>query len=263
MKRTIMGLALMTVSVLAFLQVTGMRYFGLSVWPVLLVLGGLSITLGSFAKMRWHGRPSWFGLTVGLWLGAIGLFDILKALGIVILSSAAAATMGWPLLLIALGLSVIFRRRGAHAAWHAHAHRGGPWGRGRFEGAFGAMGDLRYGPGPWKLDGDLRINHGFGDMKIDFSSAEITPGEHKIFLDLGAGEMLLKVPGNATVYAKAKAGMGEVRIFEEYRGGIGAQAESRMEVPDATVRLDIEASVGAGSIRIVAGPMPVIRLNAT
>ena len=261
MKKTIWGLALITVGVLAFLQVTGIHYFGLSLWPVLLVLAGVAIILGSFSKWVQRGRPSWFGMTAGLWIGAIGLLEILKATGIVVLSSIAAASMGWPLLLIARGLSGIFRRRGIHGQWHVRAGHTG-WSRGRFEGGFGAMGDLRYGPGPWKLDGDLQINHGFGDVKLDLSSADITPGTHKISMDLSAGEALIRVPANATVYARAKAGMGEVRIFEEYRGGIGAQAESQVEIPDATVRLEIEASVGAGSIRIVEGPLPVVRLNA-
>jgi lia operon protein LiaF len=250
MKRKTFGLALTVIGVLALLQVMGLHFFGLTFWSSVFLLAGVSILTGSLFN-RW--KPSIVGAAFGLWLGAIGLFDILFANQLVPITGSELGRSGWPLIVIAIGLALVFGRRGWHHAWHGKhpAWKGG-----------GSMGDLHFGSGPWKLERDLAVNHGMGDLKVDLTTAEITPGEHQITVSVGMGELLLRVPANMSLHVKANAGLGEVAVLGEKRSGVGARFEADYPVADAQHTLHIDASVGMGSLRIVQGAPPTARILA-
>lgn len=104
------GITLIGLGALALLQVMGIAYFGLTWWPAVLVWLGLEITWGSLFS-RWHG-PSLFGAALGLFVGGLGLVRILENLGLTAgISASEMVSIGWPVLIVALGLSLLFNRK--------------------------------------------------------------------------------------------------------------------------------------------------------
>ena len=78
MKRIIWGITLLVLGVLVLLQVLDVVNFGLAFWPVVLLLVGLTIIWESISNRF----ISWFLLGLGLWVGGIGLFNILANSGV-------------------------------------------------------------------------------------------------------------------------------------------------------------------------------------
>lgn len=258
MRKTVFGLALIILGILSFMQVSGMASFGLSFWPVVALLAGISILTKSLFR-RFRG-VSWFGVAFGSWLTAVGLTNILQNAGMLSLGGVSIMQMGWPILLVGIGLGIIFGKR--RQPWEQqgfamHHGHGMHWRR-------GGMGDLRYGPGPWRLDGDLNVGHGMGDLKMDLTVAEITEGVHNIRIEMGAGEVFIRVPDNVNVKAQASSNMGEVQLFGDNRGGIQPAAERDIKVPDSKIQINLLVRLGMGSVRMVlgsAGAGPVVTLN--
>lgn len=108
------GLTLMVLGTLALLQTLGLYNFGLTLWPAVILWIGLQMVWGSL--FHGWGRPSVFGAAIGLFVAGIGLVRILANAGV-----AAAMSVGdplrvsWPLLIVALGLSLLVGRR--HWRW--------------------------------------------------------------------------------------------------------------------------------------------------
>ncbi len=246
MKRQVWGFVLVVLGVLALLQGTGQFQFGLSFWPVVGTLAGFGILWSSIRKV------SWFGIALGLWLGAMGLSTILANAGVMLpggVDAGVIAKSGWPLLLIAIGVSVFFGRAKASWSWDwSGAGKGGP------------VGEVRMGRGPWVLDKDLSFDHGVGDIKIDLSTADITPGEHRVEFKAGIGEMVIRVPDNISVEVEATAGIGELTVLGDHRNGFGLKLSKTVAVPESEVLLRIHAKLGIGSLRIVHVPSTPTRL---
>jgi len=244
MKRSFLGLVLITLGVLALLQGTGQFNFGLSFWPALLVFIGAGM---AFSAVR--SRPNWFQLVLGLWIGCIGLFTILHDAGVVEVSGRYIATQGWPILLIAIGIGVIFGNQ---------FRLGGKWKVDK--GEYRMVGDLRFGGDSWRLDKDLNLDQGVGDLKLDLTSAEIIEGTHRITVKAGLGDILIRVPDNVNATIEANAGIGEISVMGNKRSGLGLTLSHSVHSPDSNVELLIEAKLGIGQIRIVQMPAQTGRL---
>lgn len=109
------GLTLIALGTLALLQMLDMYNFGLTLWPALVVWIGLEIVWGSLFDQR-H-SPFIFGAALGLFVAGLGLVRILANAGLPIaLSTSEMLRLGWPSLLIAVGLSLMFGR--SHWRWH-------------------------------------------------------------------------------------------------------------------------------------------------
>jgi hypothetical protein len=109
------GITLVVLGSLTLLQVLGMYNFGLALWPVVLLWLGLEIVWGSLFDHWSH--PSVFGTALGLFVAGIGLVKILANAGVAAaLSTSDMLRYGWPVLLVALGLGLLFRRRD-HFNW--------------------------------------------------------------------------------------------------------------------------------------------------
>jgi hypothetical protein len=112
------GLTLTVLGALALLQVIGVYNFGLAFWPVVILYVGLEIVWGSLFS-RHHG-PSLLGAALGFGVGALGLVPILANAGVApFLSYGQLLRLGWPVLLIALGVALLFgpRRWRWHIDW--------------------------------------------------------------------------------------------------------------------------------------------------
>lgn len=242
MKRQFWGAVLIVLGVMALLQALNLFDFRLEFWPVVATVGGLAILWSSFKK------TSWIGLALGLWVTAMGVFSILDNFpGLTPVTGADIARGGWPLLLVASGVSMIFGKSSMRFVYKAD------WkGRGSHKNAVGGM---RIGQsGPWVLDGDLNLEQGVGDMRVDLTTAQITDGVHHIKVQAGIGDVVVRVPDNVNVMAVGKVGMGDLEVLTERRSGIGPNAEARVVVPDSPVELVIHAQLGLGDLNIVQRP---------
>lgn len=247
MKRVFSGIVLVILGVLALCQGIGVYDFGLSFWPVIGIVTGLWITYESFTGRR---GPSWFGLALGLWLSAMGLFEILNDAGVTLdIDGGTIASAGWPILLIAIGLSVVFGNGIRVSVSGKRRHRT-EWSAGRHQ----VVGDLRYGRSPWVLEKDLNLSNAVGDLRLDLTTADITPGLHRINVTQFVGETVIEVPENVTVKVTAEANVGELDILGDQRSGAGLFLEREIVVPDAEVQLIIDAHQRVGSLRVIRVP---------
>jgi len=98
MKRQIWGVILLLLGILVLLQVIEIFNFGLAFWPVVLLLLGAVIIWESLS----FGWTSWVLLGLGLWVGTIGLFSILKNAEILAIGGGEIARYGWPAIFMIL-----------------------------------------------------------------------------------------------------------------------------------------------------------------
>lgn len=242
MKRQLWGFIIVLVGVLALLQGTGQYNFGLSFWPVVGALAGFGILRSSLRKV------SWFGIALGLWLFAMGVVSMVDRAGVALpmgLDAGMVARAGWPLMLIAIGVSVIFGRARMSVVWDWNS---------KSKNKRGTVGEVHYGRNAWHLDNDLFIDHGVGDIKIDLSTATITEGDHLVNVKAGMGEVVIRVPNNVNVEVEAKSGVGEMTVLGDHRNGLGLHISRQVLVPDSKVFLRINANLGVGSLRVVSVP---------
>jgi lia operon protein LiaF len=248
MKRTVGGVILIALGVMATLQSMQIYNFGLAFWPAVLVLVGGSMIWSSFR------HTSWFGLALGLYLGGIGLLDILSRAGVTPYTGHDMAAKGWPLILVAVGLSVLF---GKKTWWRWTDHTGGRVRLHAGSHAWG-IGDVRYGQERiWQLDRDLDMSRGIGDIKLDLTTAEITDGVHRITVNGGIGDVKIRVPDNVNVSVEVHAGIGDLEVFGDCRSGLGISMQKRISVPESAVEIQIECRHAIGDVRITHGaPTP-------
>ncbi len=246
MKQRIWGFILLALGVLVLLQVTGVYNFGLAFWPVVLLLLGFAILWESIS----FGFASWIMLGLGLWVGGIGLFSILSNAGVTDFSGSDLARYGWPLILVALGLTILigdrpfFKNRfisgsvKGDESWTSYAK-------------MHHIGDLYHGRSPWVLDRDHEFYHGIGDVVIDFTTADIMPGDHKVFVKAGIGEVTLRIPDGVDVDVQASVGIGELELFGETRSGfMDLSLDRQIRVETAEAALQIEARLGLGDLTV-------------
>jgi predicted membrane protein len=244
MKRQFWGAVFTILGILVLLETLGIMDLRLEFWPVMVALGGLTILWSSFRN------TNWFGLALGLWVSAIGVFSILDNYeGLVPVTGGDIARGGWPLLLVALGVSMVFGK----SSWR-FVHKSDWKGKG-WKGGSKVVGEYRVGQGgTWHLNNDLKMEHGVGDFRLDLTTADITPGVHRIDVHAGIGDVVIRVPDNVSVTAAGKVGIGDLEVLNEHRSGIGCEAQSRIVVPESTVELIIEAKLGLGDLNIVRRP---------
>lgn len=240
-RRQFWGLVLILLGVLALIQMSGF-HLGLSFWPVVWLVLGLSAL--------WHGlkRTSWFSIAFGLWLGGIGLFDILHDAGLTAITGRNIAAAAWPLVLVALGLGLLLGKNRWVHGFDVRFDRHGSH----------IVGDLRYGNSAWTLDQDLTLDHGVGDVKVDLTSADITPGVHNIHVGAWIGEIVIRVPDNVTVFVDATANLGELEVLGDRRDGVGLSVSKQIVVDDSPAELHIQTNLGIGSLRVTQRP-PIVR----
>lgn len=247
MERRIWGFVLILTGVAALIQGTGVYHFGLAFWPVVLFLLGMLLIRFSFTQ--WP--SSWFILGLGLWVGGIGLFEILFNAGLTELGGRDITRNGWPVLLVALGASIMFDRRknllnrrcrDFRERFHSCGHRL-------------KAGDLYQGREPWILDGDLDLSHGLGDAVLDLTTAEISAGVHRINVKMGMGELLIRLPDHVSAELNTAVSIGSLRVLGEQRSGIGGMKLQRnIMVEDAAADLRIRAELGIGELTVLQAP---------
>lgn len=243
-KRVVWGVLLVGFGLVFLLENIGLVDTYLSLWPVLLFLAGVFVCYGALSGRR---GIEWFSLSLGIWLAAMGLFEVLSDAGVTPeIDAGWVASRGWPILLIGSGAGMLIRRGRDRG-------RGAPGGDSADEPTHQTLGDLRFGREPWVLDGDLDFSNSVGDLEVDLSTAQITPGVHRITVTQGMGESVIRVPDDVTVRVTAEATAGELDVFGQQRSGTGLFLKSEVQVPDAP-ELEIDARVRVGTLRVVRVP---------
>lgn len=250
MRRSMTGLLLIIIGALFLLQALGLAH-GISFGAAALLLVGLSIA-GSGLRRR---RINLFNVGLGLWIAAMGLFNILSRAGVTTITGGDAARMGWPILLIALGVSMLLGR--GPRIYVIRDPRHNPV---RSDTHF--VSDVKLGNEPWVLDGDLELNTFVGDLRLDLTTATISPGVHRIEVNKYVGDTLIRVPDTVSVRARAEASVtGNLSIFGERRSGVGSVSLEREEiVPGADAELIIDVRVSVGDVTILREPVDGFRV---
>jgi hypothetical protein len=102
---------------------------------------------------------------------------------------------------------------------------------------------------------DIRPHYelGAGHLVIDLRNTQLT-GEHRIDLDLGAGQAEVLVPEGTCVTTDLHAGIGGLALFDRGTGGIDVDRVDGGRAPAGTPRVVVTGDVGLGVIEIDHDP---------
>ncbi len=179
---------------------------------------------------RWNSSEIFFALVLIL----LGLLFLLGNLGLLVLNW----NLVWPGILILFGLWLV---------WRAFTRA-----------PMGQRNDAYWGFGDFAPDlsgKEIRresFSHGFGDFDLDLTRAVIPDGESVVRASHGFGDLTVIVPRDLSVRVHASAGFGDATLFDRHSGGMGSSLDFQSEdYPTATRRLNIDASVGFGEVKVV------------
>jgi lia operon protein LiaF len=164
-------------------------------------------------------------LGVLLLLGNLGLF-------------AFSWSMCWALLLILFGGWLVWRGLTPHKeGWFPE------WGWG--------LGDYEPDLAGKTLRNET-FSHGLGDLDLDLRDAVFGDGENVVRASHGLGDVKIKVPREIALKVTARAGLGDVAVFDEKADGFAPVVEFQSDdYATAARKLFVEASVGLGEVKVV------------
>lgn len=112
----------------------------------------------------------------------------------------------------------------------------------------GKVGEFTYRPTtPAAVEESYEL--GAGSLTLDLRALDLAAGQAvTVSTEVGAGEIIVRLPADVDVAVDASVGIGELRVFEWQRGGIGLDRTTETG-PDPQITLTAEA--GFGSIRIL------------
>jgi phage shock protein PspC (stress-responsive transcriptional regulator) len=91
---------------------------------------------------------------------------------------------------------------------------------------------------------------GAGKLVVDLREAHLTPGDHRVKLRLGVGEVQLVVPRDVCVSTDSHLGIGGVDVFDRDGGGIDFDWEDERRASEGTPRVVVDADVGIGAFSV-------------
>ncbi len=95
---------------------------------------------------------------------------------------------------------------------------------------------------------------GIGDFTLDLSDVALPPGTTRVDVELGIGNLLIRVPEEAALEIDAHAGGGQVTVLGETDDG--SDADERAIVPGSTSdapMLQLDADIGFGHLDVRRG----------
>lgn len=93
------------------------------------------------------------------------------------------------------------------------------------------------------------ITHGIGSLEIDLTRTKL-PDSPRIVATTQIGRLTVTVPTGVNVDVRARAGAGSVELFGQQRSVLGATLVASENVPNAGGTLQLDLSVGVGSIEV-------------
>lgn len=188
-------------------------------------------------KMR---QDKFWTIVSGVVLILVGILALLDSFELISFWSALGAL--WPLILIALGVWLLLKRR--HVIWDQEAEiKEGK----KYSKAFGDLKIDSQGTDPHGMD----VEMGFGDLEVNLARASFTDRENVIHLALGFGDIRVWVPSEVKTKVSATCGAGDIDVFGKTADGLGKSVDYQDEGYDsAQKRLKILAKLGFGDIKI-------------
>ncbi len=144
----------------------------------------------------------------------------------------------WPLILIALGIWLLLKRR--HVIWDEKVEikQGKKYSK--------AFGDLKIDAGGMDPHG-MDVEMGFGDLEVNLVRASLSEGENQVHLALGFGDIRVWMK----VKLSASCGAGDIDLLGKTADGFGKTLEHVDEGYESAERkLNIFAKVGFGDVKL-------------
>jgi len=148
----------------------------------------------------------------------------------------------WPLILIALGIWLLFRRSHFYTGEKVYIQEGKKHSK--------AFGDLKIdssGMDPHGMD----VEMGFGDLEVNLTKANFSDRENVVNLALGFGDIKVWIPSEIKVSIFASCGAGDIDVLGKRDDGLGNKVDYRDEGYDSALKkLKILAKLGFGDVKI-------------
>jgi lia operon protein LiaF len=143
--------------------------------------------------------------------------------------------------LIILGIWIIYNQ--------ARGNESDPWSSALVSGkkVFGNIDTTPGSIGPKGLDYSVT----FGDIHIYLTKTEFAPGENKITVSVGFGDVYIVLPDDIPSKISSSCGIGDIRLFGQSTSGLPAKREYVDDTYNSSEKkINIRAKCGLGDIRI-------------
>jgi hypothetical protein len=91
---------------------------------------------------------------------------------------------------------------------------------------------------------------GAGQLTLDLRGLELPSGSTEVRVDVGLGDLRIRVPEEATVVVDARVTAGELLAFGTRVDGVGARRQVADAGREGAGTLEIEAQVGLGTLEV-------------
>ena len=100
---------------------------------------------------------------------------------------------------------------------------------------------------------DREVELGVGELTLDLTGVdfETIVGGTVLRARVGVGELIVIVPEDAPVRVEARAGLGNVQVFDQEEDGV--DAEITMPAPAGASAITLVATVGIGEVKVERG----------
>jgi lia operon protein LiaF len=185
-------------------------------------------------------QKSFWTVVFGVALILIGFLALLDSLEFISFWSALGQL--WPLILIALGVWLLFKRR--YFSWEDKVEiREGK----KHSKAFGDLKIDSSGMDPHGMD----VEMGFGDLDVNLTRASFSDRESVVHLALGFGDIKVWIPSEVKTKISASCGAGDMDILGTTSDGIAKSSDYQDEGYESVQkRLRIYAKIGFGDIKV-------------
>jgi predicted membrane protein len=185
-------------------------------------------------------RRNFWSICFAVLLIVIGVLALLDSLDIAEFWPALGKI--WPLILIAFGVWLLFRRHYFSRGDTAYVHEGKKHSK--------AFGDLKIdsiGIDPHGMD----VEMGFGDLEVNLTQANFADKESLVQLALGFGDMTVWIPSDIKTSVSASCGAGDINVLGKKEEGLSNRIEHQDEgYESAQKKLKITAKLGFGDLKI-------------
>jgi len=91
---------------------------------------------------------------------------------------------------------------------------------------------------------------GIGRLVLDLRDADLPPGDHRVRVEAGVGQVLVLVPSDVCVASKAHVGVGATEVFQRENGGVDVDWQDQRSAPHGTPRVIVDGDIGLGDFQV-------------
>ncbi|UCB52037.1 MAG: cell wall-active antibiotics response protein [Candidatus Zixiibacteriota bacterium] len=185
-------------------------------------------------------RKNLWTIVFGIVLILVGFLALLDSLEFISFWSALGKL--WPLILIALGVWLLLKKR--YFSWDEKVEikEGNKYSK--------AFGDLKIdaaGMDPHGMD----VEMGFGDLDVNLTKATLSDQENVVHLALGFGDIRVWIPSEVKASITAGCGAGDIDVLGKTVDGLGKSMDHCDEGYDSIQKkLRIRVKAGFGDIKV-------------